>query len=521
MEVRNSALRSLCTNIVATGDRLTVAAWRTCAVDIMLPLMHDIGQRAGSADGAQPILGERLAVHSEERMTVHHSKDTEEKQWRETRVTALQGASKVVVGVVQRVGTYRELAWFRQVWLRLLQGVDKAVCAPGSPRDVVAAGVAVWEELALLASGAGARTRYAVPGMKVVNGSLAREQVSASSAAREDLWPDLVALFPRACAALALLHDADTGALLFNAAGELFAAKDCAVVRRQDFCDVLCDCAVRAVAAMARPGAKFVSPLERAVLQMFRRLPPLGAQVWPKVLRTLQQFGARPGEGDDFESKAGHVFLELFGQADAATRAGVFVDMLAQQPAAAMPAEVLAKGLEALPGSGMPSFTQEDVWMRALELQGAAADFEFCLGLMRRGLVPLAVRAAVADRVAANPGALLAMIELCGEVEGEQADAELVQVVLPALLPALHGALKSPGASASIVASVVDARIPGLQMCAQASALAQRVARDGGPALVAQELDAFLELAVGAQDPDVRELTCKGLRALVMQGWGL
>jgi len=97
----------------------------------------------------------------------------------------------------------------------------------------------------------------------------------------------------------------------------------------------------------------------RSVLQLFRHLPPISATSWPVVLTALKTFGTRyefimivlsksnlasPGDGDDFQSKAGMVFLELYGQADEVTRAAILIDLLKHPEP--IPGQVLSKGLE-------------------------------------------------------------------------------------------------------------------------------------------------------------------------------
>jgi len=506
MEVRNSALRSLCTNIVATGDRLTLSSWKVCALEIMLPLVHDISQRAGNADGDQPILGEKLASHSDERMTVHHSKDTEEKQWRETRIIALQGASKIVIGIVQRVPAHQTLDWFNLVWSRILVSVDRAITAPSSPKDVVAAGIAVWEELALLACGVASRTRYAVPGMKVVNGSLSREAAAPSAQARPHLWPPLLELFVRAAH---VLGDVDTGGLLFNGAAELFVAKDCAMVRQAPAVAAVVKCASEAVDKFAAQGGRFVSPLERAVLHLYRQAPPLASECWPGVLQAVWAM-QRKGD-DDLCAKALAVFVDLFSQADAVARAQLLVSLLKGEQR--LPDEVLARGLEALPSSGMPVFTQEDVWMQVLVAPG---DVTWALKLLAAGKVPAAVRARVVERVAGQGAAsLVPLVRACGD----SVDADLVHMLLPHVVALLRLSLAGDDVALDVVDAIAVADVPALESCVEASALARRVAARRGPALVAQELDAVLRVARAHADEAVRLRACEAVRALVDAGF--
>ena len=167
-EVRNSAVRTLCSIMVACASKLSTETWRVCTLDILFPLLVQINKHAANATEV-PVQGERLSRFRDTRMDVHHSRNTHEKQWRETKVTALQGSARVVRACLQHCG---DQAWTLKVWTTLL-GVlqDTLVGSRRSSKEVAMAAVKALSEMGAVVCES-STARIAAVGMKVIDGAL-------------------------------------------------------------------------------------------------------------------------------------------------------------------------------------------------------------------------------------------------------------------------------------------------------------------------------------------------------------
>ncbi|KAI9159566.1 Endocytosis and vacuole integrity protein [Blastocladiella emersonii ATCC 22665] len=81
-QVRNGCVTSLFRAVASAGTRLHPEQWDTCICDIVLPLL-DATLHCNTAAPAP--------AASSAGLVMHHSRDTAEKQWDETRVLAIQG----------------------------------------------------------------------------------------------------------------------------------------------------------------------------------------------------------------------------------------------------------------------------------------------------------------------------------------------------------------------------------------------------------------------------------------------
>ncbi|KAH9258997.1 hypothetical protein BASA81_002617 [Batrachochytrium salamandrivorans] len=346
MEVRNSALRSLCTNIVQCSDRLTVASWRNCSLSIVLPLIGEIDSKAFSANSDTHLVGERLSTHSEARMTVHHTQDTEEKQWRETRITALQGVAKLVCTIMNKIPTYRELEWFDSLWTQVLQHVERTLASNSPAKSVVTGAVSVLEEISMLVCGAKLRTKYAVPGMKVENGALITSVPSSPAPLHQHdhvdqsqhvwLWDSLLQVFYRLGDISPPPFDANVATLLVGVMADLFEDKDIAIVRTKSSLSILLPCCTGWAIYFSNILSKknhFISPLERNVIKFLQYIPPISWEndglVWNQaVLPYLEQLDGI--DQDEFHAKLHLAYLEFLSQAPATVRSKCLKDALAR-----------------------------------------------------------------------------------------------------------------------------------------------------------------------------------------------
>eukprot|EP00898_Chlorokybus_atmophyticus_P001167 jgi/Chlat1/2050/Chrsp17S02524 len=96
-EVRNSAVRTLTAAIVSHGGRLSVTLWRSCLYDILLPLCDTVRHLAATSSADENV-GKELGREKGRAvmMLVHHSRNSEQKQWDETVVLALKGIAKLL-----------------------------------------------------------------------------------------------------------------------------------------------------------------------------------------------------------------------------------------------------------------------------------------------------------------------------------------------------------------------------------------------------------------------------------------
>lgn len=98
-EVRNSGVRTLFAVVVNQGPRLSRALWEQCLWEMLFPLLRHayLMSATASRDEAESmLLGQSRG--KEVRMMVHHSRNSEQKQWDETVVIALGGMARLLRG---------------------------------------------------------------------------------------------------------------------------------------------------------------------------------------------------------------------------------------------------------------------------------------------------------------------------------------------------------------------------------------------------------------------------------------
>lgn len=376
MEVRNSALRTLCSNIVSSSSRLSSKSWKSCACDIMIPLMKLIDEHSSRA-ASEPVLGEKLGRGTENRMVVHHSRDTAEKQWRETRVTILQGCAKFVRSVLQFMPeTYADLPWFHEVWKCLLDDLSKALIPVYDestssmsfpPREIALAGISILQELALTVNGGGAKIKFAVPGMKVVGGTLVRIDEAQQSQTATDsiqhspsinnnspavfavprkLWNDILSLYMQAYIPFnrhgdqpsSSTHDSDVPTQLTNSIAEMYESQNISPVMHEKETMETFMSTLTKLTRVFRSKARLISSLERAVLVCYQKMAPIPSDLWLSFFFNFKVFmlGSN-GEGVDdawvdFALKAAAIFLEMYESAPPEARAVLLINLLDSLP---------------------------------------------------------------------------------------------------------------------------------------------------------------------------------------------
>uniref|UniRef100_A0A7S0NBW2 Mon2 C-terminal domain-containing protein n=1 Tax=Chlamydomonas leiostraca TaxID=1034604 RepID=A0A7S0NBW2_9CHLO len=127
-EVRNSAVRTLFLAMGAHGGKFSAQVLRECVWDMMLPLvasMHHMSETSSNEEVAASVLGTDKSGKSV-KMLMHHSRNTEQKQWDETLVLALSGATKVLRAHLPAVVA---LEGFAEAWESLMGEVGAVLRA--------------------------------------------------------------------------------------------------------------------------------------------------------------------------------------------------------------------------------------------------------------------------------------------------------------------------------------------------------------------------------------------------------
>lgn len=88
-ELRNCAVNTLFSAAVGNGYGLTESEWKQFLLDVTFPLIEQVLKSTNSASrGANTAVAPELKKGV--RMLMHHTRDTDQKQWNETRVLAMQ-----------------------------------------------------------------------------------------------------------------------------------------------------------------------------------------------------------------------------------------------------------------------------------------------------------------------------------------------------------------------------------------------------------------------------------------------
>ena len=128
-EVRNSAVKTFSSTLVAHGARMRADACIQCLQSFQLPLLASLleanpEREKESVGAASHELGRDKDSGRSVMMMVHHSRDTAQKQWDETRVFALQGAARVLKVYVEAWGQLQE---FVELWPAYLTYCREAI----------------------------------------------------------------------------------------------------------------------------------------------------------------------------------------------------------------------------------------------------------------------------------------------------------------------------------------------------------------------------------------------------------
>jgi len=425
-EVRNCAVRTLCSVIVASAPKLIENSWKDCTQAILFPLVSGVISRGSNAP-EQEVHGEVLGRLSNKRTRVHHSFDTIEKQWRETIVTTIQGTTRVVRAAIQFGGA---ADWAKTCWKMLLETIENLMCRGAHKRIAVVCARSLQELGALIAGSS--KARYAAVGMQVVNGALVRTGNTGlpkgmgsseldvgtvslpSDTPKEELWGLLWLCYENVTllvdaenegAAIAGIASMETATELVDGLAELFANTSSPSVLRSS------DMIMRTLALQTRlmnvfaANSKHTSSLERAVLKSISSFPPLPEKEWPILFNTLRKLmvADNSGRSEAFVEKAKVLFVTLFEKhAPSHARAQVFEEtvqdlnsgmesrihdgnsarMFVWESTALI--SIFRHGLRSLSTCGWMSVRVEDLWMDLIRVF-----YAFLGSLMKSSDLPL------------------------------------------------------------------------------------------------------------------------------------
>ena len=184
-EVRNCAVNTLFSCFVSHGATFPLESWkgRVGAVTVLVEAIEDKASTADDeelGESSAPVLRDEGAVapvpssKKAPKVVIHHSRDTAQKQWSETRVLAMQGLGRLHRAFFRSLWSR---PWYPDLWTRTLKTAQAAVALGARPpnAEVALAGVGLLFLLLQLASKAGLVLQgplRAATGMKVVDGAL-------------------------------------------------------------------------------------------------------------------------------------------------------------------------------------------------------------------------------------------------------------------------------------------------------------------------------------------------------------
>ncbi|TMW59555.1 hypothetical protein Poli38472_004624 [Pythium oligandrum] len=186
-EVRNSAINTLFGIAATYGAQFDLTEWQLFVDDTVLPLATKLHQ-------GRTMLSTNAPASN---LMLHHSRDSAEKQWDESRVLVLTGISRVLQTNCNVLLSHTQ--WFARVWQELLKHIALNA-ARGMSKEVVLAAVNTLQTLLQVSSAgdfdqiAQSQPVRAGAGMRVVGGALVASSNSApssSSAKRAPTTPVL------------------------------------------------------------------------------------------------------------------------------------------------------------------------------------------------------------------------------------------------------------------------------------------------------------------------------------------
>lgn len=138
-EVRNSGMRTLFAVVVNQGPRLSRGLWEQCLWGMLFPLLRHaflMSATASRQEAEAMLLGQSRGKAV--RMMVHHSRNTEQKQWDETVVIALGGMGRLLRAHLPAIVSLERSA---PGWEEMMVVVESSMA--GGRKEVALAAIAV------------------------------------------------------------------------------------------------------------------------------------------------------------------------------------------------------------------------------------------------------------------------------------------------------------------------------------------------------------------------------------------
>lgn len=179
-EVRNCSVNTIFSCVVGQGQNFSINQWKSCfgANGVLFGVIDDVCKKY-SGLSSQPNTNDGVTVDPRFQLTVHHSRDSESKQWATTQCLTLQGLGRIFRNfftVLFKLSSGTEEAWFNGVWEKVVSFAFTCAKDVNDNADVSVAGIDLLILLAQLSSVNGfSRAANAVrvgTNMKVVDGAL-------------------------------------------------------------------------------------------------------------------------------------------------------------------------------------------------------------------------------------------------------------------------------------------------------------------------------------------------------------
>jgi len=195
-EVRNCAVNTLFSCIVGRGNELSLSQWESCLNDTIIGVYDSVtssgNQSVTTGDGDDDDDNDEKgpsAKPSRYKLSVHHTRDSEDKQWVSTQAIVVRGICRVLRSFFDELLDSTEIAhlnkkssdqapWFEEIWNRFLEFSLAAATAEVSrdTMDLRNAGVDLMVLCCQLSCRAGAQAAITPArvstNMEVVNGAL-------------------------------------------------------------------------------------------------------------------------------------------------------------------------------------------------------------------------------------------------------------------------------------------------------------------------------------------------------------
>ncbi|CAG0881679.1 unnamed protein product [Cyprideis torosa] len=137
--VRKSAGQTLFSTISAHGSLLEDRTWEVVFWQVLFPLLDKVTSSSSSAmtDGASssPTANSNSGGATGGNILIHHSRNTAEKQWAETRVLTMQGISKVFLAKRPLLSNLNQLD---KAWTVLMKSIEESALSPNSEISLAA-----------------------------------------------------------------------------------------------------------------------------------------------------------------------------------------------------------------------------------------------------------------------------------------------------------------------------------------------------------------------------------------------